>query len=84
MNIVSQLNLNQPYPKYAAKISFTGLISILVTGPLVSIIFNNFCARLLEEPKDIQPLEKTFDEIVRMLKEYYDRESFNSDGPFNN
>ena len=50
VTMTTQLNLNEPYPQYAAEISSTGLISILVTGPLVSIILNNFGARLLKEP----------------------------------
>jgi hypothetical protein len=50
-----------------------------VTGPLVSIILNNFGARLLKETFEMQQPENTFEEIVRMQKEYYDRQNFNSD-----
>jgi hypothetical protein len=50
-----------------------------VTGPLVSILLNNFGSRLLKETFEMQQPENTFEEIVRMHREYYDRENFNSD-----
>ena len=46
----------------------------------MSIILNNFGARLLKEPSDkVEPEENSFDEIVRIHREYYNRENFNSD-----